>query len=306
VTLDDEAAEGKPIVVTHSDISQYLRCRRAWAWHYVHRYSVPEVRWGAAQLGSRVHSALEAHYKHGIDPIEEHNRLGRVDVDAVDADPTTPPWALDNLYKDIVIGHNCLLGWRKWQEETGADHGLDVVAVEEMIETPILDGSVILRGKVDLLRSRVSNGALVMTDWKTTSPFVGVNDMLLRSYQHWVYLAILAAVYPDRVILEAEYLLLIKGTTTRIGTIDVLPIPATTRGAPRKLQQIELIVRDMVWLMGVIREFPELAYPSPTENCRWCDFKRPCDLADDVGYERAEEMLEELYIKGTLHARYNK
>ena len=43
-------------------------------------------------------------------------------------------WEKDELYLDIVIGRNLINIYLEWLAETGADSGLEVVAVEEIIE----------------------------------------------------------------------------------------------------------------------------------------------------------------------------
>lgn len=295
-----------PIVVTHSDIAAFLRCRRSWAWGFMQDLSTREVEWGALALGSRVHAALEAFYRHGTDPAVEHQRLANEAIASAEA-AGAPPWGMDTLYQDIVIGRNCIDGWKMWMEETGADHGLTLFGVEEMIEMPILGGAVTLRGKVDRLMTRDSDGAIIMDDWKTTGQWhAGLREKLERSYQHHVYLAICRHVYPTRYIAEANYTV-IKKSQRNMGfaAVERFRVPGTTRSAERKLKQIEFIVALMLEAIDDIKaNGMDHAVPSPDESCRWCNFKQPCEIYDDAGPEAAEALLHEHYIVGRKHARY--
>lgn len=268
--------------------------------------STREVEWGALALGSRVHASLEAFYRHGTDPAVEHQRLAEEALASAEA-ADAPPWGMDQLYQDIVVGRACIEGWKIWQEETGADHGLSLIATEEMIEMPILGGDVILRGKVDLLRERVSDGAIIMDDWKTTGQWhAGLREKLERSYQHHVYLAICRHVYPTRYVAEANYTVIKKSQRNMgFGQIERFRVPGTTRSADRKLQQIEFIADMMLaTIADITANGMSHAVPSPDESCRWCAYKQPCEIFDDAGPEAAEALLASNYIKGRKHARY--
>jgi hypothetical protein len=296
------------IVVTHSDLAAFLRCRRSWALGYLYDYNLPEVGWGALSLGSRVHAALEVTYKTGKDPVLVHQALAELAVAQAEEDGA-PPWGMDQLYQDVTVGRACLEGWKIWQEESGADHGLDVVSVEQKLEAPILDGKVLLRGKVDLLRRRVSDGALIIDDWKTTGQWhAGLREKLERSYQHYVYLVLVSMLNPEMPIQESWYTV-IKKSQRNMGfaAVERFRVPGTTRAAGHKLRQIEMIAQDMIDEVERIKVDPERMYPSPDESCRWCDYRKPCETWDDMGQPVAFEMLESsMYVKGRRHARYEE
>ena len=272
--------------------------------------STREVEWGALALGSRVHASLEAFYRHGTDPAVEHKRLADAAIESAQA-ADAPPWGMDQLYQDIIVGRNCIDGWKMWQEETGADHGLTLLGVEEVLEMPILASAsgrdVILRGKVDRLMTRDSDGAIIMDDWKTTGQWhAGLREKLERSYQHHVYLAICRHVYPTRYIAEANYTV-IKKSQRNMGfaAVERFRVPGTTRSAERKLQQIEFIIELMIAAIDdITANGIDHAPPSPDESCRWCAYKQPCEIYDDSGREAAEALLAEHFIRGKKHARY--
>jgi hypothetical protein len=46
------------------------------------------------------------------------------------------------------------------------------------------------------------------------------------------------------------------------------------------------------------------AYPVPSQQCQWCDFKQPCELMDESA-AAARSMLDANYIRGGRHGRYD-
>jgi RecB family exonuclease len=294
------------IVITHSDIEDFLRCRRLFWWAYIKDYRPREVEWGPMPLGSRVHRSLEAMYRMGTDPIAEHERLAHADVTAA-ASRSPAAWEMDQLYNDIIEGRNCIAAFMEWVEDTGPDDGLDVVAVEEMIEAPILDGRVLLRGKVDVKYERTSDGAVMLNDWKTAgAKRSGTRERLERSYQHHVYLAIEQMLHPDAWIVGAYYTILRKVKDRSRATVPLVErfaVPVSPRRALTKLHQIEHICEEMMFMMEGLVATEAVAYPTPDESCRWCDYKLPCELQDDNPVA-AEAMLNDLYVRGRRHARY--
>ncbi len=184
-----------PVVVTHSELNMFLSCRRKWAWYFVHDRQKPERHHGPLALGSRVHAAIEEYYKDGSDPIAAHERLAAEAVARAEADGER---FIDTLYEDIIVGRNCVIAHQQWLEDTGADSNYDVEMVEEKLEAPILGGRVLLRGKVDVMFRERDSGALFISDLKTSGNWWGgQRELLERSYQHHVYLALTQLVHPE-------------------------------------------------------------------------------------------------------------
>jgi hypothetical protein len=248
-----------------------------------------------------VHRALDHYYSARLDPIEFHDRLGAEDADWMGA-TDQPSYALDELYSDIVIGRMMLTRYFEWIEDTGADSLWEIVSTEETIEAPILDGRVILRGKIDLKVRGLDTGFLLLNDWKTVGRWdAGQRASLERSFQHHVYMAIQDLLTPDDPVVEAWYTVLKKVKTRRPKgpVIERFKVPGTLRTAPRKRAQIEHIV----WQM--LRAIEERAnYPSPGLVCNWCDYRMPCELQDENPVA-AEEYIETKLFVGGKHSRYD-
>lgn len=155
----------QPIIITHSDLSMFLMCRRRWGWSYVQDFQKPESLVGPLALGSRVHASIEEHYRDGTDPVAVHAELARAAVDEAEA-AGLPPWTLDQLYEDIIVGRNCVVAHQDWLEKTGEDSMYEVYAVEDTIEAPILGGRVVLRGKTDVIFRHIEDGRLYVNDLK--------------------------------------------------------------------------------------------------------------------------------------------
>lgn len=298
------------ITITHSDISMFLQCRRKWAWSYVQDFQKKEGKTGPLALGTRVHASLEEYYRDGADPLVVHDRLAREALADVLDDPHAAPWDEDNLYEDIILGRNCLIAHQEWLADTGADSMFEVAAVEGLIEAPILDGRVILRGKVDVLFKHIETGDLWVMDLKTSGAQVsGIREILERSYQHHVYLTLARLNNPDGPhIAGAMYTVMKKVRNLDRATTPVVErfrAPAVLRTGPIKLRQIERICTEMLMVMESLEtEGNSVAYPSPQQACKYCEFKQPCEVADENPLA-ARSMLDTLFVRGSRHKRYD-
>jgi hypothetical protein len=298
-----------PFVITHSDISAFLRCRRKWAWGFVDDYRTHERPVGAAHLGTRVHDAIEAWYINGDDPIEVHDRLVRADITQLET-TDAPGWEVDQLYTEMIIGRNCITAHQQWLEETGADAEFEVVSVEEKLEAPILDGKAILRGKADVLFRSQNDGRIYVNDLKTTGAQGSVRETFERSYQAPIYVA-LAGMREGLTAADiggAFYTVMRKtknlARATR-STVERFSVPAIHRTAEARMAHIEQIATEMIATAEQYRAGAQVvAYPSPMESCRWCEFKQPCELQDENS-EAAAAMLGAEYEYGRKHARYD-
>ena len=216
-------------------------------------------------------------------------------------------WELDQLYEDIIIGRNCVTAYLDWLTETGADAPFEVVAVEHQSEAPLLDGRVLLRGKVDTLFRSLGDGSLVIHDLKTSANWQGgQREILERSYQHHCYIITEAHANPEAFISAAYYTVVKK--IVNLGKLGKAPVerfrvPGTTRQAPIKRRQIEAICHEMLMAMVGAEASDDVLYPSPQQACRWCEYAVPCELVDD-NLGAAAAYLDIHFTVGGKHARY--
>lgn len=302
--------ENTPVVITHSDINNFLTCRRKWYYDYVLDYRPPEPLTGHLALGTRVHSALEAFYLGETDdPVAWIQAKGESDLEALDENPRSKPWDYDQMFEDIIIGRNCIQAYLDWLELTGADDNYRTEAVEQKVEVPILDGRAILRGKVDLLHEDISSGLYCSLDWKTTGKWgSGLREQLERSYQHWCYLIGLQYMHPDKIVECAQYTVIKKmkklpaAVNEKSPLVQRFTVPATRRNLKAKTAQIERIATEMIHLRR--QTDPEVFYPSPGMQCSWCDYKSPCEINDESVEASLALLGSGHYVQGTRYARY--
>lgn len=298
-----------PIIVTHSDLLKFLTCRRQWYYDYVLDFRPPEKLTGPLALGTRVHAALEAFYGGKTDdPVAWIDQKGREDLEVLDKAKNVKSWDHSQMYEDMIVGRNCIVLYMDWLERTNADADYKTVSVEEKVETPILGGKAILRGKVDLLHENVMSGILCSNDFKTTSDWSGdLRGQLERSYQHWCYLIALQHNYPDRIVECAQYTVIHKVKKIPTGNpksplVERFTVPSTRRAIGRKRNQIERIALEMINLQ--YKEDQSIFYPSPGRHCTWCDYKTPCDIADDSTESAIALLGNGHYVQGTRYDRY--
>jgi hypothetical protein len=177
------------------------------------------------------------------------------------------------------------------------------------VEVPILDGRAILRGKVDHLKEDVTSGLLCSEDFKTTADWGGgLREQLERSYQHWCYLIALQHTYPERNVECAQYTVLRKvkkipaTVSEKSPLVSRFTVPATRRAIHAKRAQIDRIAMEMINLRD--KTDPAVFYPSPGRACSWCDYKAPCDIADESTEASLALLANGGYVQGTRYDRY--
>jgi hypothetical protein len=290
-----------PLVLTHSDITSFLRCRRAFRWNVVDDYSKEEKLTGALALGTRVHQAVEMFHTDGIDPVDAHDMLAsddRAKVEAMGND-----WLEVELDEDLVYGRNCVTAYRQWVLDTDPYKNLDVVGVERVVDMPLLDGRVLLQGKVDLLLRDRESGDYKIEDLKTvaSSRASSAQNFALRTYQHHVYGGALRdAGYEVR---SARYVHLkkVKSLARTTDPVLVTDVPVFTRTNQTAMTSIERIVSDILRVMEA--DDDAQWYPTPQDACSWCQFAQPCTMKDD-GRGAEKDVLDANFRHGIRLLRY--
>lgn len=297
------------ITLTHSDLQAFLGCRRKFDFSYISDFGKPDAPTGPLALGSRVHAAIEAFHRTGIDPVVEHQRLALEDEKRL-VEMDAPAWDMDDLYNDMILGRNCIDAYSDWIATEGVYDGFKIQP-EQMLEAPICGGEVLLRGKADLVLEREADGWLFIDDLKTASVKnrSSLPALLEKSYQHHVYMALAHHTNPERVMGGAWYTILYKVKVPERATfpmVERISAHATWRQAGTKLRQIEQICHEILRMMERRDDIGSvLAYPTPQDSCRWCEFRHPCDLLDDNPLG-ARALLDDEFTRGRRHVRYEK
>lgn len=292
-----------PLVLTHSDLMAFMRCRRLFKWSVVDDWSLPEPDHGARSLGSRFHAAIELHHRDGLDPVDAHTKLAE---EARARNANAPQFIIDQLEVDILVGTNLCMAYRRWLQGERPYRDWNIIGVERVVETPMLNGRVLLRGKIDLLLEGTgpNAGQIMLDDLKSVAPtrIDAAQNHVLRSYQHAIYASTLEK--QDKItVTKARYVHVkkVRDLSRTTDPVIVSVVPVLRRTTATSMQYIERVLTEMAALIQ--KDQPETWYPHPTDSCSWCDYRTPCLLATE-GRGSEQQALADKYQHGKRLARY--
>jgi hypothetical protein len=147
-------------------MAKWVRCRRTWyLQYYLGFLPAHENPAGTRQLGTRVHTALEAHYGYQIDPVAVLAVVYRLAIE-------TAPEYEQELRKEHELARIMIEGYLEWAQAEAIDNSLQVVAVEADVRVP-LPGvpGVVLRSRLDQVVRDLLTGFLSFLDHKTADGF---------------------------------------------------------------------------------------------------------------------------------------
>jgi hypothetical protein len=300
-----------PVSVSNSEIQTFKSCRRKWWLSYYLKYKPREKSFvGALPLGSRVHKALELHYKNGDDLLSAHAALVEVDrmgMEMAGVDSST-------LDSDADLGRLMLEGYQEWVATEGLDANLEVISVEEILRMPTVvpEGEIEVIGKIDLRVRNLFDGTRSVLDFKTAQAFETFTTTAHLSEQLLTYMVL-------------DHLNTPEADDTRIGG-GIYRILKKVKRGPRAVPPFYLevpirhntftlrafwkrlhgLLNDMLRVRKALDEGHdplEVVYPNPSADCRWkCPFFALCPMFDDGA--GAGTMLDELYEIGDPYAYY--
>lgn len=155
------------LTVSHSELATWTRCPRRWflgtylSWGY-DPATAPVT--GNAQLGNRIHLALEASEGHGLDALQVLEYI-------YDTEIAGHPYSESELRKEADLAFAMLEGFLQWAEEEGYNAGYAVIGTERetSIVLPFMRDSTRefrLIAKLDVLVRRLDDGAVLFRDYK--------------------------------------------------------------------------------------------------------------------------------------------
>lgn len=286
--------------VSNTEVQVFQHCRRKWWLQYYRRLRPMETSVvGALPLGSRVHKALERHYKHGDDLIGTYDDLMRWDA----ATAAETGQDMTTLASEGELGRLMLEGFLQWSAEEGIDALYEIVGVEELLSTRMLGGQVEVKGKLDLRVRDRRDGSHLLRDWKTSAQpttytkWAHMNPQLL-TYQMLDYLN----TPESKRIAGGQFLLLKKvkrGPRARPPFYESLEIRHnvfTLRSFWTRLQGVLLTMFSVKQDLDGGKDHRAVVYPTPTRDCSWiCPFFAVCPMFDDGS--GAEDVLAANYIE---------
>lgn len=310
-------AERDPIVVSNSSIQVFKDCRRKFWLSYYRRLKAREEKMsGALALGSRVHRALELWYaEQAADPSVDGDRLVAIWAELLEEDRLVLEAEgryTDDFDNEAELGRIMLEGYVEWLEDEGIDSALEIVSQEETLQQHMLDGQVLVVGKIDQRVRRRADGVRFIRDFKTSANFNDLMKTVQMNEQFLLYM-----------VLEA----LQRGEAERVeGAIvtALKKVKRTDRARPPFYEQVEVqhnifTLRNFYkHLTGVLTEIVEMwrdledgedphvvAYPHPTRDCSWkCGFASICPMFDDGS--AVEQAIEAQFTVGDPYSYYGE
>jgi hypothetical protein len=302
--------------VSYSSLKQWSLCPRlGYLGQHLGLQKVDQDRTGALPFGSRVHLALQLWGESGwmIPPAKIWKRL--MDREFILAEELGWPHELD---KESAMGQVMLEGFAEWLEEEGIYSKWTVVGIETKLSTTLTieleDGQqvdVLLRGKLDLLEQRNSDGALFVDDYKTTSSLTEDSiQAKLSESQLPLYVILARRQAPDQWVSGGVFTQLrkvLRGPRSKAPFYDRLEIPysdAKLAAAERNIVAEASAIASIVEKLERGANHLDVAPYHPSWACKTCPFRLPCTEMQEGNLDGADRMLENLYAEGNPLQRY--
>lgn len=287
-------AERDPIVVSNSSIQVFKDCRRKFWLSYYRRLKPREEKMsGALALGSRIHRALELFYaERALDKSTPDDRLIDIWAELIADDRLileAEGRYTDDFDNEAELGRIMLEGYNQWIADEGIDSTYEIVSQEETLSQPMLDGQVLVVGKIDQRVKRRVDGVRFIRDFKTSANFADLHKTAQMNEQFLLYM-----------VLEAMQ----KGEMERVegAVITALKkVKRTANARPPFYEQVEVQhniftlrnfykrlhgeLTDIVQMWRDLEDGADpqiVAYPRPNRDCSWkCQFAAICPMFDD-------------------------
>lgn len=303
--------------ISNSELQTYKRCKRRWYLGY-YRGLKPrdKTNLGPLKLGTRIHDALEKFYVDGTNPVEEYERLQRIDNKKfLESKEAEFEENIDKWNKEADLGRIMLEGYMDWLDEDNADAEIEVVSAEEklMYHLKDFDPRVTLIGKVDLKVKRAFDGSRAILDHKTAITF---NDYLQYSR------------FSEQLMMYTllERLNTKEGDDSKVdgGIYNLLKkVKRTGSAKPPFYGRVDIRFNtktlESFWIrtLGTVRDIMNtrdaldrgedhkfVAYPTQKMDwsCGTCPFFQVCPMFDDGS--AAEKMIDDFFVQEDPNARY--
>jgi len=297
-------------------MQSFKDCRRKW-WLGYYRALKPKEKTlvGPLTLGSRIHNALEAFYTTGENPVDEYERLQRIDNALFEqTKDASNPEKVKKYNNEAELGRRMLEGYMEWLDEQNPDADLEVISAEKKISIHLeSDPRVEVMGKTDLKVRRKSSGSRALLDHKSALSFNSYYETAHMSEQLMLYV-ILEQEDPegaDSAVDGGIYNLLKKVKRTASAKppfYERVDVRFNKKTLESFRIRMEGTVRDIMAVRDGLdngEDHRSIAYPRPSNDCTWkCPFFKVCPMFDDGS--SAEAMLEDQYEQGDPNARYGE
>lgn len=253
-----------PLIISASELRDFLRCRVKWYWRHQARIETREKKTPLV-FGGVTHDIIEPYYmlpekKRGPKNMAKlaKARLLRV-----------PPEEL-TIEEVELIAAMCV-GYADWSRPRDKDLGIANVRSEEWFDLPLdAKGTIRVRGKIDVVfdiaKLKKTMGCF---EHKTASQIK--MDMVDLNLQLSVYLWALRVKYPKM----KRYLAYRNVLRKQMPGPRVRAALFAREGIERMDDEIDQWVIDTQRAAGDMLD--AAIYPSPMDSCSWsCDYQIPC------------------------------
>ena len=275
------------IRISNSEIQTFKDCRRRW-WLTYYRRLKPKVQdfTGALALGSRIHEALDRYYSTGQPLLEAHADLVKEDLKKLTDDYRDT----SSLEAEAELGRVMLEGYLEWVEMEGIDAELEMISTEEILERPMLDGKVILQGKIDMRVRRKIDGARMFRDFKTVGgSFSDFGSMAHMNEQVKTYMVLEEAQNEEGERADGAIFTMLRkvkrGAYAKPPFYDQIEVRHNRFTLRAFMEQLEGVLTEMVDTRDALdagESHHKHVYPKPSRDCKWkCQFFAICPLFDD-------------------------
>lgn len=260
-----------PLIVSASELSDFLRCRVKWLWRHYHRLT-PIGGVVPLAFGGLGHSVMEGWY--GIPEWKDRTTKAMRKAAKKVLGGTRPE---ELSLKDLELLEAMTVGYAAWARPRDRALKMRNVQVERWFDLPLGDGSVRVRGKIDVVFRQASlRSTMAALEHKFKAAIK--LDTVETISQLSVYLWALRQLYPGEKRYIAHYNVLRKQMPGPRVKADLFAREAVERSNDEIAQ----------WEIDTTRTAKDMLdaaiYPNPMESCSFdCDFKIPCLLRGSPG-----------------------
>jgi hypothetical protein len=207
-----------------------------------------------------------------------------------------------------------LEGYMEWIAETGVDEPYEVIESESYVErvfmeVPLFDLQVVIIGRLDVRLRRLSDGAIMFLDHKTTASILQSIKGLRMNPQMRMYRTLLHgdANEPGGAIYSMirKVKRTIKATPPFYHREELTFNPHELENFQRQLRgSISKIFMDEENLIQAPEGHHVFVPPTPGSHCSYCPFERACPMFDDGS--RVEDFINENFIVGEALEYYGR
>jgi len=251
--------------ISHAQISTYQRCPLQFFFRYVAGLE-PDFVSSSLVFGGAIHAAIESHMQSALEGAEPPSLDELVDVyeRAVKSESDAPirfgkGETADSL-RDLAA--RMLTAFRA-SEVSKLD--TRIVAIEETLRGPVVDGCPDVLGRVDLIT--LDDDRLLITDFKTSRSSWNAENVRQAAPQQLLYTELvqpLAEAFGDRPI-RVEWIVLTKTKQPKVERHELTPDAAQVKWTKQMVRRVWQAIAD--------RHF----YPSPSAmNCSTCPYQTAC------------------------------